>query len=584
MNSANSKPSGKPPSTESFRRLTARLILFTQVVILAVQFLVPPRLSADVVDDYLERTARRQEFPGLSVAVIRDGKLLKARGYGRANLENQVPASVETIYDLASLTKPFVAEAILLLLQEGKLALDDPLSGYLQGTPAAWSGVTLRHLLAHTSGIPDYLNDLGRNFPHHTGAEEFLKAMVDVSLVFPPGEKWSYSNSGYILLGMVVQKVAGESYDALLSRRVFGPLGMEDTLRDSVDAIVARRATGYVSGPDGLRNGTYLKHLMMNHGDRGLVSSVLDLAKWDASLDGDRILSAETKRLMWTPVRLNGGGTFGYGLGWFLGESDGRHFVRHPGGSPGTATVLTRFVDDHLTVILLANRGQAALHGTDLGVARFYIPAMRRSVVPARAESIKAASGYYNLFGGQMLRVTGGEAFIELEGAGFNGRFLPVAENRFAAEGPDHELVLSVSNGLVRSATMKFDGQTTELCRLGPLVRAVSHEVDSDPGLTRKVESLLVVLGRGAREDDDLSAVAPQTRVDFGHDPVGEVAGVKSARFIASRDLLPGQVRRHGALVARVLYLVAKTDRGERALLASLDQDGKLADIDVISE
>jgi CubicO group peptidase (beta-lactamase class C family) len=285
------------------------------LLLLGLLVLLSPPTLADEVDEYLERVAKRQEFPGLAVAVIQDGKLLKSRGYGWANLENQVPATAVTTFDLASLTKPFVAEAVLLLLQDGKLQLDAPVSSYLPGTPTTWSAVTLRHLLTHTSGIPDYLNELGKNFPHNTSPEEFLKAVADAPLNFTPGEKWSYSNTGYVLLGMVVQRIAGESYDALLARRVFGLLGMEDTRRDSADAIIPHRATGYVSSPDGLRNGTYLKHLMMNHGDRGLVSSVIDLFKWNASLDTEQFLSSETKRMMWSPVRLNDGGTFDYGLG-----------------------------------------------------------------------------------------------------------------------------------------------------------------------------------------------------------------------------------------------------------------------------
>ena len=538
---------------------------------------------ADAVDDYLGRVARQQDFPGLAVGVIRNGKLLKARGYGVASLEHNVSVTPATVFDLASLTKPFVSEAVLLLFQEGKLALDDSLSKHVPEVPAAWSAVTVRHLLTHTSGIPDYLNELGRNFPHPTSAGEFLKAIAGEALAFKPGERWSYSNSGYVLLGMVVAKVAGEPYDEFLARRVFRPLGMDDTRLDSVDAVVLNRATGYVSSHEGLRNGTFLKHLMMNHGDRGLISSVLDLVKWDGSMDGNQFLTEETRRLMWTPVRLNGGGTFGYGLGWFIGETDGRPLVRHPGGSPGTATVFTRFPADGLTVILLANRGQAALHGADLGVARHYIPALRREVVPVVAGDLSAATGYFSIFGGQILRVTAGADFLEIDGAGFGGRFVPLATNRFAAEGPDQELLLSHDDGRVTGATMKFAQNSTVLGRLGPLVRDLAPQTDPNPALTHRLGSTLVVLGRGVRDGDDLATISPRTRSDFGTGPVGEVSGVQAIRFLASRPLSAGAVRRHDTAIARVIYADADTVKSRRTLLLSLDSEDRLADVDVLS-
>jgi CubicO group peptidase (beta-lactamase class C family) len=539
---------------------------------------------ADAVDDYLGRVARQQDFPGLAVGVIRDGKILKARGYGVASLEHHVSVTPATVFDLASLTKPFVSEAVLLLLQEGKLSLDDSLSKHVSGVPAAWSAVTLRHLLTHTSGIPDYLNELGRNFPHHTTAGEFLKAIAGEALAFKPGEKWAYSNTGYVLLGMVVAQVAGEPYDEFLARRVFRPLGMDDTRLDSVDAVILNRATGYVSSHEGLRNGTFLKHLMMNHGDRGLISSVLDLVKWDGSLDGNRLLTDETRRLMWTPVRLNNGKTFGYGLGWFIGEADGRPFVRHPGGSPGTATVFTRFPADGLTVILLANRGQAALHGADLGVARHYLPALRRAVVPVSAGDLTAAAGYYNIFGGQILRVVGGAHFLELDGAGFGGRFVPLATNRFAAEGPDHELLVTSAAGRVTGGTMKFAQESTALVRLGPLVRDLPTQSDPDPALTLRLGDALAALGRGLQSGDNLTAVSPQTRSDFGQGPVGEVSGVQAIRFLASLPLPAGAVRRHDTAVSRVIYAEGTTGNGPRRLLLSLDSEGRLADVDVLSD
>jgi hypothetical protein len=283
-------------------------------------------------------------------------------------------------------------------------------------------------------------------------------------------------------------------------------------------------------------------------------------------------------------VRLNNGGTFGYGLGWFIGKTDGHPFVRHHGGSPGTATVFTRFPSDGLTVILLANRGQAALHGADLGVARHFIGGMRRATVPATVADLSLAAGYYNIYGGQILRITAGEGFLELDGAGLGGRFVPLATNRFAAEGPDHELILSMADGLAVGATMKLGDESAALCRLGQLVRDLRPQPDPDPALTLRLGAALAALGRGAQGGDELMVLAPQTRVDFSQGPVGEVAGVRSIRFLSVRPLPEGAVRRHDTPVVRVMYVEATTENGHRNLLLSLAPGGQLADVDVLSQ
>ena len=333
--------------------------------------------DADPIDAYITATMVRQHIPGLSLVVIRDGKIIKAKGYGLASLELNVPAKLETVYELASATKPFVATGVMLLVQDGRIALDDKLNKFVDETPATWNGITVRHLLTHTSGIKDYLGDLRRDFPYDTPPEAIVRAAMEAPLNFAPGEKWSYSNTGYVLLGMIVGNLSGKSYDAFLAERVFKPLGMNDTRHDSPDEVVSNRAVGYLwSGLGGLRNGDFLKYLMTNHGDRGILSTVLDLAKWDAALSTDSVLTSSSKEAIWSPVKLNDGSTFDYGLGWFLGSINGHRHIYHPGDAPGTATIISRYPDDRLTVIVSTNGGAAYVQGLDLGIARRYIPGL----------------------------------------------------------------------------------------------------------------------------------------------------------------------------------------------------------------
>ena len=229
---------------------------------------------ADEVDEYIATSMARQHIPGLSLVVVRDGAIIKAKGYGLASLEHHVPARPETVYELASATKPFVATAVMLLVQDGKMGLDDRVSKFADDAPDTWKGVTVRHLLTHTSGIKDYLADLRRDFPHDTPPEQVVRAAMEAPLNFTPGEKWSYSNTGYVLLGMIVRKVSGKTYDAFLEERVFKPLGMADTRRDGPDEIIPDRAVGYLwYGAGGMHNGEFLKYLMTNHGDRGMLST-----------------------------------------------------------------------------------------------------------------------------------------------------------------------------------------------------------------------------------------------------------------------------------------------------------------------
>ena len=422
---------------------------------------VPPgEQDADEVDLYIKTSMARQHIPGLSLVVIRDGKIIKSKAYGLASVELNVPARPETVYELASATKPFVATAIMLLVQDGKISLEDKVSKFVVDAPDTWKGVTVRHLLTHTSGIKDYLGDLRRDFPHDTPPEKIVRAAIEAPLNFTPGEKWSYSNTGYVILGMIVRKVSGEPYDAFLEGRVFKPLGMADTRHDSPDEVIPNRAVGYLwYGAGGLHNGEFLKYQMTNHGDRGILSTALDLIKWDAALSSDRILTPSSMEAMWSRVKLNDGSTFGYGLGWFLEDVNGHRHVYHPGGAPGTATIISRYPDDRLTVILLANGGAAYVQGLDFGVAQRYIPGLvSRVVVKLDPALLDSYTGYYNVFGSQVLKVNReGDHLVLDDGGRLVNPFLPLSETKFVAEDADRGFTLTrTEKGEVSGMTLRL--------------------------------------------------------------------------------------------------------------------------------
>ena len=563
-------------------RLAARL----GALLLLLPLPVARTQQRDRVDDYVERAIARQHIPGLSLVVVQRGAVIKSRGYGLANIEHGARATPTTVYELASTTKPFVAVAVLLLAQDGKLGLDDPISRYIDSVPSTWHAVTIRHLLTHTSGIKDYLADLRHDFPHDTPADTIARTVLRAPPNFAPGTKWSYSNSGFVLLGLVVRRVSGETWDVFLSHRVFEPLGMRATRHDTPDEIVPERAAGYVwYGPAGMHNGDYLKYLTTNHGDRGLLSTALDLARFDAALTGHRLLSSAMRAAMWGPAILPDGSSAGYGLGWFVESIRGHRHVHHPGGAPGTAAVLSRYPDDSLTIIVLTNGGAAYPQAIDLGIARLYIPDLAPGPVvqlaPSRLESV---SGFYNVFGSQLLTIRRDGAALDLDDGGrLSGRFLPLSDSTFAAEDADRAFTVRRSpSGDVASLKLRLLADTMPVQRLGPLPPATPPAMDPDPALTARVEAVLEAFERGGKAVEQVAGLASQARRDYAPWPSPEFAGIQRIVYLASQDVAGRGISRHAADVARIRYYRLVLSNRTRTVLVYFTSDGLVTDQDVI--
>ncbi|NOT62382.1 MAG: beta-lactamase family protein [Acidobacteria bacterium] len=339
--------------------------LFFAPIILALSAIVA---QADKVDDYVKAEMQRQHIPGTSIAVVKDGKIIKAEGYGLANVELNVAARAETVYQIGSVSKQLISAGILLLMQDGKLSLDDKISKYLEGTPETWKDITIRHFLTHTGGV---VREAPGFDPFKIQADaDVIKTAYPLPLRFAPGEKWEYCNVGYFSLAEIIRKVSGKPWGEFLQERLFLPLEMTVTRTTTTKEIVANRADGYVWRNNKLDNAESYFALRPSG---AFLSSVLDLAKWDAALYGDKVLQAAVREQMWSPVKLNSGATHPYGFGWELGDIAGHKLVNHGGSLPGFRSQLMRFLDDKLTIIVLANSDNANPNLIARGIAAQYI-------------------------------------------------------------------------------------------------------------------------------------------------------------------------------------------------------------------
>jgi CubicO group peptidase (beta-lactamase class C family) len=313
----------------------------------------------DAVDRYLTSEMRRQNIPGISLAVVKNGKPLYIKSYGVATLEHGVRAQPQTVYQIGSIGKQFTAVAVMLLANEHKLDIDDPLSKYLPEVPASWDKVTLRLILNHQSGIPQFTTPERQRLDLvHDYSDQELIQLASQPLDFEPGTDVSYSDTGYVLLGFVINRVAGMFYGDFLRQRVFAPLGMNRTRIISDADIVRDRASGYEKGENGeLHNQSYVSPALNRTADGSLYSTVLDLVKWDRALYSDAVLPQSQLERMWrADLHRNGQRPlYHYGYGWENNRLRDRRLVEYDGNWQGFQAVMSRYVDNKLTVILLTN-------------------------------------------------------------------------------------------------------------------------------------------------------------------------------------------------------------------------------------
>jgi CubicO group peptidase (beta-lactamase class C family) len=330
-----------------------------------------PSALDEKIDEFVKQQMQARKIPAASIVVLQNGEIVKAKGYGFANIEHQVAAKPETIYQSGSVGKQFTATLVMMLVEEGKLALNDKINKYLTDAPETWKEITVRHLLTHTSGISNKLYDQINMRADYT-EDELLKKIAALPLDFQPGEKWNYSNPAYVTLGILIHKVSGKFYGDLLQEKIFKPLGMNTARIINEADIVANRAAGYRLAKGELKNQEWVSPALNTTADGSLYLTVLDMAKWDAALYTEKLLKKSSLEQMWTAVKLNNGKTQNYGFGWSFGEVKGHKIIEHGGAWQGFTTFIARYVDDKLSVIVLTNLADADPGKIAHGIAGFY--------------------------------------------------------------------------------------------------------------------------------------------------------------------------------------------------------------------
>ena len=298
--------------------------------------------------------------PGAAALVRWKGKAVLRKGYGLASVELGVPVTPEQVFEIGSVTKQFTAAAILLLAERDKLALSDPITKYLPDFPTGDQTVTLEHLLTHTSGVPSYTDmpEWQPRWREDMSLETLIGIFRGKPLEFVPGQQWSYSNSGYVLLGAVIEKASGKSYEDFVETEIFAPLGMTHTRYGHQEELVPGRVEGYAKGPNGYAPAPYLS-LTQPYSAGSLLSTVDDLARWIDALEADELLTAASRQRMLTPATLRGGDQDGlstrYGFGLQAAEIAGHTVIGHGGGIHGFVSTLSTVPDEKLQVVILSN-------------------------------------------------------------------------------------------------------------------------------------------------------------------------------------------------------------------------------------
>ena len=413
-------------------------------LLLALLLLAPGLLAQEIAakaDPFVQAFVDQHRFQG-SVLLARDGKPLFRKSYGLANAEWDNANTPDTKFRLGSITKQFTSALVMQLVEQGKIKLDDSIRKYYTEAPEAWQPVTIHHLLSHQSGIPSY-TELPGFFDKQAGTArtpaEIIRLTQDKALEFAPGSKYKYDNTGYILLGYVIEKVTGRRYEEQLRKAILEPLAMNDTGFDHYTAILRHRADGYEYVDGKLRRAPFLE-MSLPYAAGSLYSTVDDLLKWDQALYGTTVLNAASKEKMWTPNRSD------YGYGWAIAKRYGERSLEHGGGINGFNTMLIRMPEKKLLAVVLANAetpatGPIAAGLLGLALGQAVEPPKPRKRISLRPDEMKGFEGVYALNPNFKLtiKVEGDHLSTQATGQGAI-RTDPMSPTRFFNDGINAEI------------------------------------------------------------------------------------------------------------------------------------------------
>ncbi|MEO8073219.1 MAG: serine hydrolase domain-containing protein [Acidobacteriota bacterium] len=334
-------------------------------------------VRADGLDKFITEQIQKRKIPGLSVAVIKDGKVIKAAGYGLANLELQVPATPNTVYEIGSISKQFASEALMLLVEDGKVNLDDPINKYLPANvPATWQKITVRDLLSHTSGLKDWTEIKDFSYRREYSAEEFIALVKDFPLLYQPRDNWSYSNTNLPLVGIIVEKASGKTFEEFVTERILQPLNLHSIRFKHQADVVPNRATGYELRNDKWENGEPFRPKVIA-ASGGIVATATDLAKWWEAVLHGKIVKQTSLEQMLQPAKLNDGRTVAHGFAFFIDTFNGHQMIQHFGSTVGGFGSIVRYYPkENLTLAVIGNLEDGGFGAEYISkrVADFYIP------------------------------------------------------------------------------------------------------------------------------------------------------------------------------------------------------------------
>ena len=382
--------------------------------LLAGALAIPPARAQDTrplvhyVDSVAGAAVAEKRTAGVSIAVAKNGRTVLAKGYGFADLENDVPATPETVYRIGSVTKQFTSAAIMRLMEQGKLSLDDTLQKFFPDFPAQGNRVTVRHLLNHTSGIKSYTS-LGPKWARvirlDLAPDSVVALFVNEPFDFKPGDSYRYNNSGYFLLGMIIEKLSGKPYGQYLKDEFFTPLGLESTMYCDQAPIIKHRAQGYATRPGGEFINAEPLSMTQPYSAGALCSTVTDLVAWTQALSSGKVVSPASYKLMTTPVALNDGKPINYGFGLGTGTLGGHRQVSHNGGINGFISELHHYPDDSVITVVLTNTGALTAIQLERLIARRALGIKDLPAVAIDASALQRLVGEYAL-GNARLKVS----------------------------------------------------------------------------------------------------------------------------------------------------------------------------------
>ena len=334
-------------------------------------FLLPLTTIAqqDSIDVFITNQMKQQGIIGLSIGIVKNGKVIKAKGYGQANIELDIPASEKTVYKIASISKQFIAVGIMKLAQEGKLRVSDPITKFIKDAPSKWNSITIRHLLNHTSGLP--VDPPGFDGMKEQADSIYIKTAFTDSLAFSSGSKFEYSNFGYFILADIIRVTSHLSFSEYMKKYIFDERGLSSTRTTSLEAIIQNRAAGYIK----IANDFTLNapNYIALRPSGAFLSNINDLLKWEMDMQNNKLLTQKSWNQMWddkikTPLTMDNEAIY-YAYGWMVNKVNGKQLVHHGGSLPGFRSVYFRYVEDKTAIIILTNFDSADTYGIAFGVA-----------------------------------------------------------------------------------------------------------------------------------------------------------------------------------------------------------------------